>query len=135
MSSWHKQQVARYYLRTAELYSYQGAAAAHLVVEQVGAALLSGADREACYLLRANAYLQQENADKCKRDLAAILRNDPEHSAAKKLHRQVKRFMKAVDDGAELEKTRQWSLAAEKYSIAGDALNPPVYVPALKAGM
>ena len=36
-------------------------------------ALLSGAERERCYMLRANAYLHAANVENAKRDLSAIL--------------------------------------------------------------
>jgi hypothetical protein len=57
------------------------------VIDQVRYALLSGADREVAYMLRAPVYLQLENIDNCKRDLSAILRSNPDHAAAKTLHR------------------------------------------------
>ena len=67
------------------------------MLDQVRAALLSGADRDACYMLRAAAYLQLENVDNAKRDLSAILRSDPEHARAKGLHRQLKKFGRALE--------------------------------------
>ena len=90
-STWHGKMVAGYYLRAAELISYQGSGKAQEVVDAVRAALLSGADRDQCYMLRASAYLQLENVDNSKRDLSAILRSDPEHKRAKALHRQLKK--------------------------------------------
>ena len=54
---------------------------------QVRSALLSGADRERCYLLRATAYLHVGNVDNAKRDLGAILQKEPDHEEARKLRR------------------------------------------------
>lgn len=100
-SSYLKQQQAAYYLETAEILS-AWPQKAQAVVEQVRAALLNGASREASYLARASAYLQLGNIDNCKRDLSAILRSDPEHAAAKALHRKVKQFAKRLDDAAQV---------------------------------
>ena len=57
-ASWQGLQVAAYYLRTAELLADGGKMRAQEVVDQVRAALLSGADRDSCYMLRASAYMQ-----------------------------------------------------------------------------
>ena len=73
------------------------------------AALLSGADRDDCYMLRAHAYLLNENLDGSKRDLSAILRSDPEHKSAKALHRQLKKFGKALDEAERLRTSRSWA--------------------------
>ena len=104
-----EEQLGEWYLRTAELYAETaGDAAAQQVVEQVRGALLNSADREQCYLIRARAYLQLANFDNAKRDLGAVLRTDPEHTAAKTLHRKVKKYTKSISDAEELEKARQW---------------------------
>ena len=71
-NGWHEKQVAAYYLRTAERYAEQKNAQG--VIDQVRYALLSGADREVAYMLRAPVYLQLENIDNCKRDLSAVRR-------------------------------------------------------------
>jgi len=134
-SSVHSTQVARYYLRAAELASYKGSAAAQEVIDQVRAALLSGANREECYMLRALAYLHQQNVDKCKGDLSAILRNDPEHAAAAKLHRKVKKYQRALDDGVKLEQGRQHQPAVDKFRAALEAFSPPLETSALRLGM
>ena len=74
--------------------------------------MLSGAERERCYMLRANAYLHAANVENAKRDLSAILQKDPDHEEARKLHRKVKNYQKAVDQGKELEDlTRSLSLS------------------------
>lgn len=125
--------LARYYIATAELFA---AASKHQsVVEQLRAALLSGADRDTCYVMRAHAYLALGNVDSCKRDLSAILRSDPEHAEAKKLHRKLKRFSKAVDEGAALEAARQWAAAAAKYTEAAEAFDAPPPVLGLSLGL
>ena len=134
-SSWHARQVSAYYLRAAELLSYAGGSRAQDVVDQVRAALLSGADRDACYMLRASAYLQLDNIDNAKRDLSAILRSDPEHVRAKALHRQLKKFAKAIDEGDRLRTERKWAEAVERYAAAQGALNPPIESTALRLGM
>ena len=128
-------QVAAYYLRAAEIFSYEGRAKAQDVIDQVRAALLSGADRDVCYLLRAHAYLLLENIDGSKRDLSAILRSDPEHKSAKSLHRQLKKFAKAVDEGTRLQGTRQWAEALEEFDKALRAISPSLETTALKLGM
>jgi hypothetical protein len=118
--------LARYYVTTAELLA--AASKPQGVIEQLRAALLSGADRDTCYVMRAHAYLSLGNVDSCKRDLSAILRSDPEHSEAKKLHRKLKKFSKGLEEGAALEETKQWAAAAAKYAAAAEAFEalPPV---------
>ena len=86
-------------------------------------------------MIRAPVYLQLENIDNCKRDLSAILRSNPEHTQAKALHRKVKKFTKAVDDGASQEQSRVWSAALEKYTLAHELFTPPVATAALRAGL
>jgi len=115
----HEQQLARYYMTTAELFASQPGKGKE-VIEQVRAALLSGADKEQAYLVRASAYLQLGNIDMCKRDLAAVLRSDPEHTDAKAFHRKLKKFAKLVSDGVELENVKSWSAAADKYNLAAE---------------
>ena len=95
------------------------------VVEQLRAALLSGADRDACYVLRAHAYLGLGNVDNCKRDVGAVLRSDPEHGAAKALHRKLKKFGKGLGEAEQLEQARQWAAAADKYSAAAKLFDSP----------
>jgi DnaJ family protein C protein 3 len=125
--------LARYYIATAELMA---AGSKHqAVVEQLRAALLSGADRDTCYVMRAHAYLALGNVDSCKRDLGAILRSDPEHAEAKALHRKLKRFSKALEEGAALEGTRQWAAAAARYTAAADAFAAPPPVLGLSLGL
>lgn len=132
---WSESQVAGYYLRTAELFAEKGAGSAQLVIDQIRYALLSGADREVAYMLRAPIYLQLENIDNCKRDLSAILRSNPDHTAAKTLHRRVKKFTKAENDGAKLEQTRQWADADAKYTTASEVFTPQLITPALRLGL
>ena len=86
-------------------------------------------------MLRARAYLHLGNVDNSKRDLAAILRNDPEHTSAKGLHRQLRRFAKGIDDGAKLVATRQWADALERFQSAASAISPTPDVEALLSGM
>ena len=62
------------------------------------------------YMLRAHAYLLNENLDGSKRDLSAILRSDPEHKSAKSLHRQLKKYGKALDDAERLRGSRSWAM-------------------------
>ena len=116
--------MAAYYLRAAELYSYDGRPRAQDVIDMVRAALLSGADRDSCYMLRAHAYLLNENLDGSKRDLSAILRSDPEHKSAKSLHRQLKKYGKALDDAERLRGSRSWAEALERYQAALKAVSP-----------
>uniref|UniRef100_A0A7S0NDQ3 DnaJ homolog subfamily C member 7 n=1 Tax=Phaeocystis antarctica TaxID=33657 RepID=A0A7S0NDQ3_9EUKA len=132
---WRANQVAAYYLRAAELFSERGAAAAQAVITQVRSALLSGADRERCYLLRATAYLHVGNVDNAKRDLGAILQKEPDHEEARKLHRKVKNYLKAVDQGKELEDQRQYAPALEKYTKALGLFDPPLLLPPLRVGL
>jgi len=127
-------QLARYYLSTAELLAAAGDKP-QMLIEQVRAALLSGANKDACYLLRAHAYLQLGNIDNCKRDLGAILRSDPDHSAAKGLHRKVKSFNRALSDGAELEGKREWAAAASKFQAASEMFDPPPAVQPMQLGL
>ena len=134
-SSYRDAQLAAYYVRTAELYGEKGAKHAQDVINQVRAALLSGASREGCYMLRAPAYLQLQNVDNAKRDLSAILKNDPDHDAARKLHRKVKDFAKAVDAGVGFEGSRQWQDALQKFEKAAKVFDPPLQVPALRSGL
>ena len=134
-SSWHGQQVAAYYLRVAEIYSYSGSSKAQEVVDQVRAALLSGADRDSCYMLRAAAYLQLENVDNAKRDLSAILRSDPEHRSAKAMHRQLKKYAKALDQAEAFKAGRQWAEAVERYTAAQTSLSPPLEGVVMRGGM
>jgi len=101
----------------------------------VRSALLSGAERERCYMLRANAYLHAANVENAKRDLSAILQKDPDHEEARKLHRKVKNYQKAVDQGKELEDGRQYAPALEKYSKARSLFDPPLLLPALRVGL
>jgi len=125
--------IADYYVTTAELLA---ASSKHqAVIEQLRAALLSGADRDMCYVMRAHAYLALGNVDSCKRDLSAILRSDPEHGEAKKLHRKLKKFSKALEEGANLEQTRQWAAAAAKYMSAAEEFNTPPPVIGLMLGL
>jgi DnaJ family protein C protein 3 len=105
------------------------------VVDTVRAALLSGADRDACYLIRAQAYLHLDNVDNSKRDLTAILRSDPDHKSAKLLHRQLKKYQKALDEALKLQGTRQWAAALAKFEAALGAISPRMEVPALRSGM
>jgi len=132
---WRAGQVSAYYLRAAEIFGERGAAAAQAVITQVRSALLSGADRERCYLLRATAYLHVGNVDNAKRDLGAILQKDPDHDEARKLHRKVKNYLKAVDQGKELEDSRQYAPALEKYNKALDLFAPPLMLPPLRVGL
>ena len=99
------------------------------------AALLSGADRDDCYMLRAHAYLLNENLDGSKRDLSAILRSDPEHKSAKALHRQLKKFGKALDEAERLRTSRSWAEALERYQAALKAVTPQLETLPLKAGL
>lgn len=128
-------QMAAYYLRAAELYSYDGRPRAQDVIDMVRAALLSGADRDSCYMLRAHAYLLNENLDGSKRDLSAILRSDPEHKSAKSLHRQLKKYGKALDDAERLRGSRSWAEALERYQAALKAVSPQLEVLTLKSGL
>ena len=57
-----------------------------------------------------------------------MLRTDPEHTAAKTLHRKVKKYTKSISDAEELEKARQWVAAAEKYSAAAELFEAPLEV-------
>jgi len=132
---WHASETARYYLRVAELAAAKGPASSQEVIDQVRAALLSGASREACYMLRAKAYLQQENLDKCKGDLGAILRHEPEHPAAKALHRQVKKYQRAIDEAKTLEAGRQYQPAVDKLRAALETFSPPIESSTLKQGL
>ena len=132
---WHASETARYYLRVAELAAAKGPASSQEVIDQVRAALLSGASREECYLLRAKAYLQQENLEKCKADLGAILRNEPEHTAAKALHRQVKKYQRAIDEAKTLEAGRQYQPAVDKLRAALETFSPPIESSTLKQGL
>ena len=86
-------------------------------------------------MLRAHAYLQLGNVDNSKRDLSAILRSDPEHTQAKALHRQLKRFQKALDDAAKHEAARDWGACVERYDAAREAISPPIETPALQQGL
>ena len=128
-------QIAAYYLRAAEVLSSEGRPKAQEVIDQVRAALLSGADRDTCYLLRAHAYLLLDNVDGAKRDLGAILRSDPEHKAAKSLHRSLKKYSKALDEGSSLQQSRQWAEALERYQAALKAVSPVLEVAALRSGL
>ncbi|KAL1519210.1 hypothetical protein AB1Y20_003507 [Prymnesium parvum] len=130
---WHEKQVAKYYLRAAELLAEKRQP--QLVIDQIRYALLSGADREASYMVRATAYLMQGNVDNCKRDLSAILRSDPDHSEAKALHRKIKKFTKAVEEGSELERARSWSAALAKYSSAHALFSPALPTATLQSGL
>ena len=80
-------------------------------------------------------YLALANTEFAKRDLSAILRADPDHQEAMKLHRGVKKFAKAVDGGSGFVESRQWSRAVEKFEAALDALTPAVHSAPLCAGM
>ncbi|KAL1514571.1 hypothetical protein AB1Y20_003665 [Prymnesium parvum] len=130
---WHEKQVAKYYLRAAELLAEKRQP--QLVIDQIRYALLSGADREASYMVRATAYLMQGNVDNCKRDLSAILRSDPDHSEAKALHRKIKKFTKAVEEGSELERARSWAAALAKYSSAHALFSPALPTATLQSGL
>jgi len=125
--------VAAYYVATAE--EFAEASKHQAVVEQLRAALLSGADRDACYVLRAHAYLGLGNVDNCKRDVGAVLRSDPEHGAAKALHRKLKKFGKGLGEAEQLEQARQWAAAANKYSAAAKLFDPPPPVTQLALGL
>jgi hypothetical protein len=128
-ASGRDEQLARYYLRTTELMSDP-----QQIIEGARYALLSGAEREAAYMLRAPAYLRLGNLENCKRDLSAILRSDPEHAAAKALHRKLKKFNKAVNDADELAQARSWTAAADKFAAAAEMFTPAPPVQALAAG-
>jgi len=128
-------QVAAYYLRAAELLAEGGSQHAQDVIDQVRAALLSGADKDACYLLRARAYIHQENLASAKRDVGAILRSDPDHTKAKALHRKLKKFQKALDEGSRLLSSREWAAAADKFVSAKEAFDPPVLAAAMRSGL
>ena len=47
----------------------------------------------------------------------------------------MKRYAKALADGASLEQSRSYAAAAEKYALAADALTPRVHSAALCSGM
>jgi len=127
-------QLATYYMETAELLAEDGTKPQALI-EQVRAALLSGAAKEACYTMRAQAYLQLGNVDNSKRDLSAVLRTDPEHAEARALHRKIKKFSKLLDEASALEQSKQWAAAGSKYSAATEAFSPPPAVQSLQVGM
>ena len=69
-------------------------------------------------MLRASAYLHVGNMDNAKRDLGAILQKDPDHEAARKLHRKIKNYQKALDQGKEFETARSFPQATSSPDLA-----------------
>ena len=125
--------LANYYIASAELLATDKKHQA--VVEQVQVALLSGAEPNSCYVLRAHAYIALGKIGHCKRDLSAILHSDPEHAGAKALHRKLKKFDKAIVDGASLQKAQQWAAAAAQFNFAAEAFDELPRVDSLMRGL
>ena len=121
---WAEQQVAEFYLRSAELFGERGAAGARRAIEHVGYALSSGAAPERAHMLRASAHLVLDKIPECKDDVTAVLATTPEHKAAVAFRRRVEQYSAATTAAAQSAKSKQWAAALEHYTSALEALSP-----------